>query len=55
MAAPILAHCTELIELAKQRGRLLAIGHEFRLSSLWGKVKSMIDEGAIGEPQYAPH
>lgn len=47
-----LAHCQELIDLAKQNGRLLAIGHEFRLSSLWGKVKEMIDAGAIGEPQY---
>ncbi len=48
-----LAHCEELIQLAKQQKRLLAIGHEFRLSSLWGKVKEMIDSGAIGEPQYA--
>src|ERR1039457_6694004 len=48
-----LAHCDELIKLAKEHHRLLAIGHEFRLSSLWGKVKVMIDAGAIGEPQYA--
>ena len=48
-----LAHCDELIKLAGQQRRLLAIGHEFRLSSLWGKVKAMIDSGAIGEPQYA--
>lgn len=48
-----LAHCEELIKLAGQQRRLLAIGHEFRLSSLWGKVKEMIDSGAIGEPQYA--
>ncbi len=44
--------CEELIRLARQQGRLLAIGHEFRLSSLWGKVKEMIDAGAIGQPQY---
>ena len=48
-----LAHCDELIGLAGAHGRLLAIGHEFRLSSLWGKVKEMIESGAIGEPQYA--
>ena len=48
-----LAHCEELIKLAAQQKRLLAIGHEFRLSSLWGKVKAMIEAGAIGEPQYA--
>ena len=48
-----LAHCDELIKLAGEQRRLLAIGHEFRLSSLWGKVKEMIEAGAIGEPQYA--
>jgi myo-inositol 2-dehydrogenase/D-chiro-inositol 1-dehydrogenase len=48
-----LADCEELNRLARERQRLLAIGHEFRLSSLWGKVKEMIDAGAIGEPLYA--
>jgi myo-inositol 2-dehydrogenase/D-chiro-inositol 1-dehydrogenase len=47
------AECDELIELAKRHGRLLAVGHELRLSSLWGKVKQLIDDGAIGEPLYA--
>lgn len=47
------AECDELIRLAGERGRLLAVGHELRLSSLWGKVKSLVDEGAIGEPLYA--
>ena len=44
--------CTRLIELAKSQRRLLAVGHELRLSSLWGRVKQLIDEGAIGEPCY---
>jgi myo-inositol 2-dehydrogenase/D-chiro-inositol 1-dehydrogenase len=48
-----LDHCDRLIALAGQKQRKLAIGHEFRLSSLWGKVKQMIDAGKIGEPQYA--
>jgi myo-inositol 2-dehydrogenase/D-chiro-inositol 1-dehydrogenase len=48
-----LGDCTELVELAKSRGRILAIGHELRMSSLWGKVKELIDGGAIGEPLYA--
>lgn len=48
-----LGHCEELLRLARERQRLLAIGHEFRLSSLWGKVKEMIDGGAIGDPLYA--
>lgn len=46
-------HCNELMEAAIAAKRLLCVGHEFRLSSLWGRVKSMIDQGAIGEPQYA--
>jgi myo-inositol 2-dehydrogenase/D-chiro-inositol 1-dehydrogenase len=44
--------CRELIELARARGRVLAVGHELRLSSLWGKVKELIDTGSIGEPLY---
>ena len=48
-----IAHCRELIDLARARGRVLAVGHELRLSSLWGKVKELVDAGAIGEPLYA--
>src|SRR5207253_10718811 len=47
-----LAHCDELIALAREKGRVLAIGHEFRLSSLWGRMKEMVDAGAVGEPLY---
>jgi myo-inositol 2-dehydrogenase/D-chiro-inositol 1-dehydrogenase len=47
------AGCRELIELARTRGRVLAVGHELRLSALWGKVKGLIDAGAIGDPLYA--
>lgn len=46
-------HCDELNHLAEARGRMLAVGHELRLSSLWGGVKRLIDDGAIGRPQYA--
>lgn len=49
---PDLAQCDELIALAKKKQLHLAIGHEFRLSSLWGRVKQMVDEGAIGDPRY---
>lgn len=48
-----IADCTEMIELARARHRLLAVGHELRLSSLWGRVRKMIDEGRIGAPLYA--
>jgi myo-inositol 2-dehydrogenase/D-chiro-inositol 1-dehydrogenase len=47
------AHCEELIALARARKRVLAIGHEMRLSSLWGKVRELIADGAVGEPLYA--
>jgi myo-inositol 2-dehydrogenase/D-chiro-inositol 1-dehydrogenase len=47
-----LRHCDELIALADSRGKLLAIGHEMRLSALWGKIKEMLDAGAIGTPLY---
>ena len=45
-------HCDDLIRLANEHQRLLAVGHELRLSSLWGKVKEMIEDGFIGQPQY---
>jgi myo-inositol 2-dehydrogenase/D-chiro-inositol 1-dehydrogenase len=46
------AECDDLLQTAKKHERLLAIGHEMRLSSLWAKVKELIDQGAIGEPQH---
>lgn len=45
-------HCNDLMRLARENGRLLAIGHELRLSSLWGKVKELVDAGFIGAPRY---
>jgi myo-inositol 2-dehydrogenase / D-chiro-inositol 1-dehydrogenase len=47
------AECDELVTLAREQQRVLAVGHEFRISTLWGRVKEMIDQDAIGEPQYA--
>ena len=47
------SHCDELVRLANQKGLLLAVNHELRLSSLWGSAKRLIDEGAIGRPLYA--
>ena len=45
--------CAALVDLARKRGRVLAVGHELRMSSLWGKVKQLVDGGAVGEPLYA--
>ena len=46
------AECNDLVELAQEKNLLLAVGHELRLSSLWGRVKELIDEGFVGEAQY---
>jgi myo-inositol 2-dehydrogenase / D-chiro-inositol 1-dehydrogenase len=48
-----LAECDELVALAEKRQRVLAVGHELRVSSLWGGVKTLIDQGAIGQPRSA--
>ncbi len=48
-----LQECDDLITLARQQNRVFAVGHELRLSSLWGKAKELIDSGFIGEPKYA--
>ncbi len=45
--------CDQLLAAAAARGRVLSIGHEFRVSTQWKKVKDLIDAGEIGEPMYA--
>lgn len=47
-----IAECQDLIQLSDESERLLAIGHELRLSSLWSKVRELIDDGFVGDPQY---
>jgi myo-inositol 2-dehydrogenase/D-chiro-inositol 1-dehydrogenase len=47
------AESDALIQLAAEKNLRLAVGHQFRLSSLWGKIKEIIDAGKIGEPKYA--
>ena len=48
-----LAECDEMIQAAKDNDRLFCVGHELRLSSMWGKARQMIEEGFIGKPLYA--
>jgi myo-inositol 2-dehydrogenase / D-chiro-inositol 1-dehydrogenase len=50
--AVTLQQCDDMIALARRQNRYLAIGHELRLSSLWGKVKELVDSGFVGQPQY---
>src|SRR5437868_10555510 len=45
------AECDELIALAAKHDLVLAVGHELRVSSLWGGIKTLIDEGSIGQPR----
>jgi myo-inositol 2-dehydrogenase / D-chiro-inositol 1-dehydrogenase len=45
--------CDRLIEAARRNGRLINVGHELRLSTQWGIIRRLIDEGAIGAPCYA--
>jgi myo-inositol 2-dehydrogenase/D-chiro-inositol 1-dehydrogenase len=47
-----LRECDDLLALANEHNRLFAVGHELRLSSLWRKVKELVDDGFVGEPQY---
>lgn len=45
------AECETLIELARRQQRILAVGHELRVSRLWGGVRQLIEQGAIGRPR----
>lgn len=47
-----LQECESMIDSALKHARILCVGHELRLSSMWGKAKQMVDEGFIGDPQY---
>lgn len=44
--------CQAIVRRAEERKLSLAIGHELRVSSLWGEIKRIIDRGVIGAPQY---
>ncbi len=47
-----LDQCDEMIRLAKKNHCRFGVGHELRLSSMWGKAHQMIQEGFIGKPLY---
>lgn len=44
--------CRGMMAMAAVKKKMLAIGHELRLSSQWGEVKRLIETGRIGTPQY---
>ena len=44
--------CEELVEIAKQRGLVLAVDHTFLYSPAVRKIKEIVDRGDIGEIRY---
>lgn len=44
--------CDRLIAASEKSGKVLSIGHEFRLSSQWSAIKEIIARGDIGVPLY---
>jgi myo-inositol 2-dehydrogenase / D-chiro-inositol 1-dehydrogenase len=50
--ATTIEDCDRLLAAARASGRILTVGHELRLSAQYGRVKELIDAGAIGAPQY---
>jgi myo-inositol 2-dehydrogenase/D-chiro-inositol 1-dehydrogenase len=47
-----LEQCDRLVATEKASGKRLSIGHELRVSSQWGRVKTEIDAGRIGKPRF---
>jgi myo-inositol 2-dehydrogenase/D-chiro-inositol 1-dehydrogenase len=52
MAATI-ADCDRIVEAVRRTGRVLSVGHEFRVSTQWGLIRDLIRQGELGEPLYA--
>ena len=44
-----IAECDDIIAAAESAGRILQIGHEMRYQRLYQHMKSMIDDGAVGD------
>jgi len=46
------AQCEELIEIAKQNGLVLMVGHTFLYSPAVRKIKEIVDRGDLGQVRY---
>ncbi|MGD0813099.1 MAG: Gfo/Idh/MocA family oxidoreductase [Verrucomicrobiota bacterium] len=46
------AQCEELIEIARQKGLVLMVGHTFLFSPAVQKIKEIVDRGDLGEIRY---
>ncbi len=51
--ATSIGECNQIMSALASSGKLLAVNHELRLSTLWKSVKDLIDQGVIGHPQHA--
>src|SRR5205085_1656792 len=47
-----LDECDALLAAERETGRLVSVGHELRQSTQWGRIKSLIDQDAIGVPLF---
>ncbi|HOW19404.1 MAG TPA: Gfo/Idh/MocA family oxidoreductase [Phycisphaerae bacterium] len=47
-----LPECDDLIERARAGRLVLSVAHQFRFSSLWGRIREFLDAGVIGAPGY---
>jgi len=44
--------CDALLATERDTGRLVSVGHELRQSAQWGRIKTLIDDDAIGDPLF---
>jgi myo-inositol 2-dehydrogenase / D-chiro-inositol 1-dehydrogenase len=51
--ATSIADCDRIVDAVRRTGRVLSVGHEFRISTQCGFIKRLIAKGEIGEPLYA--
>jgi len=50
--ATTLADCDRIVAATKLSAGQLTVGLQCRLSPQWGRIRALIDEGAIGRPQH---
>jgi myo-inositol 2-dehydrogenase / D-chiro-inositol 1-dehydrogenase len=51
--ASTIAECEQILAAVRRTGRVLSVGHEFRISTQWGFIKRLIEAGEIGDLLYA--